>query len=431
MALRTNSMEVLLSVREHIRENLPELAPSGTGRTQALEPTSYDALQVLKQELGYEWARYGSHEAFKHWVQGLGFGDFMNAREIVSGWLRQTADEASAYPTERSEELYVGLLDREFFKMADKEASRLGYRIDVTPYVQRSGERQGKVLNKVDVYRDGALAASVDGLEPWQSGRLYDLLDRSIKETGDVPLGFRAAAKSPVRETMENALRAFADRALVYVRNAERNIDEWKRDAISEDTYYQRMGAIDRALKNDVNLSISLQDFADEAIDRYFEESGCQAAKSPRTETTRKEPLTMPVLRDENDATFTPGQIMSAKVDSERGLAYVTTDVGDIQALPIETYQMMANAVRVAERAGTCTAFSQLTVDGWKQKLDAAQSAIASATSAHDEQASMPRLRNEGSKCERASTQIASGGFNARETAAPATDAPEKADGAR
>ena len=294
MALKTNSKEVRQSIREHIRESLPGFSASDTGRSPATEPTAYDALQVLKQETMHVWARYGGHEAFKDWVQGLAFGDFMDAREIVSEWLKQTPEEVAKYPHEKSEELYIRLLDREFFKMAAEDAPESGYRIDISPYIDRRAPARGAVLCKVDVYRDGDIAASVGGLEPWQGDRLHDILARSVRETGDLPHGIKAAAESQAYGTLKNALQAVADRALPRIRDAERAIDEWRRGTIDEGTSHTRMGALGRALENDAGLSTGLRDFVYEEIERYFAESGCRAEKGLGAKAA------------ENGAAFTP-----------------------------------------------------------------------------------------------------------------------------
>ena len=118
--LKTNSKQA----RENMRRHVIECAGLFLEEREDIDPEKLitSAWEIISREVsGYS---KNPREAFRHHVRGLGFGYFMDARDILRDVLEETEEEAARYSNTEAEELYTYLLECRFFELLDKEARR-------------------------------------------------------------------------------------------------------------------------------------------------------------------------------------------------------------------------------------------------------------------------------------------------------------------
>lgn len=186
-------------------------------------------------------------------------------------------------------------------------AAKEDWRIELTPHMERRADGKAEMRHRIDVYRDDVHVADVDGLEPWQGHKMHGILCRSVRETGDLPPGIVAAAKSPEHGTLRDALTAACDDALYHIRLAEQLIGDLDGGAIDEDEYYRQMDKLLHWRDNDAALSAGLRDFVAEEVDRYFDKSGGYASKEFMKDARTAE------------AKFSPSCVMGTALDCASG----------------------------------------------------------------------------------------------------------------
>lgn len=132
MAVRSTNEVAKAAIRAYILDNAADLDDFGydaniprPSSPDNLKETCRAILAIFRLEYGWAVNRMGEYRAFMEWMRGLPSAlhtlpllTYSEARQIVAGWLQQTAAEAEKYDDTACCDMALHLVTREIFACA-------------------------------------------------------------------------------------------------------------------------------------------------------------------------------------------------------------------------------------------------------------------------------------------------------------------------
>lgn len=251
------------------------------GRNAA--PTVNDAWQLIKMEIPLEYVLNMPKGVFVKVLGcvsgGGGFFDDVSTydqAQRLGKWLGMDADAIlDGFEGTEIADKYMACAWKGFKNQIDAGVKD-GYHVEFNPVPTRE-ERENirqtwpSMNTAVRVYENGTFIGDV--LLPCrQAATMYSVLREDTLDNGSILQMLKNIAADKYDRysyPMAWALRDFG-KAMPYVKEAEKLIDQFSRGEIGEDSYYKKMGALDARMRGDESLSVLTMECVDMHADRYF-----------------------------------------------------------------------------------------------------------------------------------------------------------------
>lgn len=173
---------------------------------------------MMFEKAGYFRMRGWSGPAMvKEHIRGLGFGDLLSARQLVSEWLEMEDSEVEAHENQWFEETYLDLVPRSLIKLARKSIAPNGW--DVS-FSMRASNFKDEPDGSVAVWMDGAVFAECrcpgNYMAAWY---LFNVILDEIAITGEPPMALLGNGES--RIAAEKSMADWRERVYPRLRAAD------------------------------------------------------------------------------------------------------------------------------------------------------------------------------------------------------------------